>query len=53
MIRSEMSQGWSNVVNSTTIKNPRTKRRKKYVTNVCCHVGSNNRDLIRTGFRLL
>jgi len=37
-----MSQGLTNVVNRITIKNPRTKKRKKFVTNVCCHVGRNN-----------
>ena len=30
------------------VRNPCTKRRKKFVTNVCCHVGRNKRDLIRT-----
>jgi len=32
------------------------KKEKKIVTNMCCHVGRNNRDLIRNivaGFRLL
>jgi len=28
MIWSEMSQGWTNVVRTTTIKNPRTKEDK-------------------------
>jgi len=27
-----MSQGWTNVVSSTTIKDPRIKKRKKFVT---------------------
>jgi len=55
MIWIEISQGWTNVVNSTIINNPRTKRRKKFSTRVCCCVGRNDRDLIRdivTGFRL-
>jgi len=47
MIWSEMSQGWTNVVSRITIKNPITKRRKKFITNVCCHVGRDNRGLIR------
>jgi len=44
------------VVSSTTIKNPKTEGRKKFITNVCCLVGSNNKDLIRNiaiGFGLL
>ena len=56
MIWSKMSQGWTNMVSSTTVKNPKSIRRKKFVTNVYCDVGRNNRDLIRstvTRFRQL
>ena len=44
------------MVSSTTMKNLITKRRNKFVINMCCHVRRNNRDLIKnivTGFRLL
>jgi len=32
------------MISSTTIKNPRTKGREKFITNVCC-VRRNDRDL--------
>jgi len=35
------------VVSNTTIKNTRNGGRKKFITRLCCHVGRNNRDLIR------
>jgi len=44
------------MISNTTINNPRTKGREKFITSVCCCVGRNTRDLIRdivTGFRLL
>jgi len=50
-----MSHGWTNMISSTTIKNPRTKGREKFITKCCC-VGRNDRNLIRdivTGFRLV
>ena len=44
------------MISNTTIKNPRTKGREKFITSVCCCVGRNDRDLIRgiaTEFKLL
>jgi len=35
------------MVSSNTIKNPTTEKRKKFITSLYCHVGRNNRDLIR------
>jgi len=51
-----MSQEWTNMTSNTTIKNPITIGREKFITSVCCCVGRNDRNLIRdivTGFRLL
>jgi len=36
------------MISNTTINNPRTKGREKFITSVCCCVGRNTRDLIRT-----
>jgi len=35
------------MVSSTIIKYPQTKGRKKFITNVCCDIGMNNKDLTR------
>jgi len=51
-----MTQGRTNMINSTTINNPITKGRERFITSVCCCVGRNTGDLIKdivTGFRLL
>ena len=36
------------MISSTTINNPRTKRRNKIITCLIGGVGGNNRDLIRS-----